>query len=668
MLTAAPSVVSTVPSRHANAVGASTSLTVTFNEAMNGGTFTANATVFVTGSQSGRHSGTISYNAGTNTMTFDPVANFMTGEAVTVTLTTGITNIGGTPLVTGYSWMFIIASGAGNSLESPVWIVADAYDPFSLAVSDLDGDGDADIAAANYRDGVVTAVENNGDETFEFPVLLTGTGKLPYDIRAADLDGDGDLDLVSAEYQNHGVTVWRNNGNFSFESIAFYQTGHHPIAVISTDLDGDGDNDIATANYSAGTVSVLKNNGNGTFGASVDSSAGVAPRALTAADIDSDGDVDLILATEGDQELTSPIPGSGAVTVLKNNGSGTFSNFSGTNYFYEYRSGEYPRSVIAADLDSDGDIDVATANFGGNNVSVLINNGGGFNDTEFYLVDTKPVDMCAADMDGDGDLDLTTVNYANATVSLLKNNGNGTFGAKTEYSSGPNATSVTAADTDGDGLMDLVLGSNGTFNSFYIVKGSTAVLPVEMASFNGSPQWRNAVLRWNTATEVKNYGFEIERKTRVNELSKKMQWSTLGFVPGNGTSNTPREYSYMDKNLSMGTYIYRLKQIDNDGKFSYSREIELSVSTSPELFILEQNYPNPFNPSTTIGYQIPQNGMTTLAVYDEAGRQVAVLVNEVKEAGYYTVVFDGKNIASGAYFARLQFDGKMKTKKLVLMK
>lgn len=564
--------------------------------------------------------------------------------------------------------MFTITSGTGNSLESPESIAAGGYDPYSLLLSDLDGDGDADIAAANYRDGQVTVTKNNGDDTFEFPVSLMGVGRLPHDLSATDLDGDGDLDLVSSEFQSHGVTVWRNNGNFSFEHLAFYQTGRNPIAVIAADLDGDGDNDIATANYSAGTVSILKNNGNGTFGAKVDSSAGVSPRALTAADIDNDGDFDLILATEGTRSLEGTVPAGGAVTVLKNAGNGTFTNISNLGNAYEYRAGEYPRMVTAGDLDNDGDVDIATSNFGGNNISVLINNGAGFNDAEFYAVDTKPVDMTSADMDGDGDLDLVTVNYTNSTVSLLKNNSNGIFGAKTDYSSGSGAASISAADIDGDGLMDLVLGSYFNFTSFYIVKGSTAVLPVEMVSFKGISKWRSAELTWNTAGEKGNYGFEIERKAALNGPLNKAQWTKLGFVSGNGTTNSPREYSYTDKNLSSGTYLYRLKQIDNDGKVSYSREIELSVNTLPELFILEQNYPNPFNPSTTIGYQIPQNGMTTLSVFDEAGRQVAVLVNEVKEAGYYTIVFDGKNFASGAYFARLQFDGKMKSKKLVLMK
>lgn len=115
---------------------------------------------------------------------------------------------------------------------------------------------------------------------------------------------------------------------------------------------------------------------------------------------------------------------------------------------------------------------------------------------------------------------------------------------------------------------------------------------------------------------------------------------------------TPRTAILFYKSVSFGRFAYRLQKIDRDGKFEYSQSDEVMVSGTPTVFAMEQNYPNLFNHAITIIYQVPQDGITTLTVYDEAGRQVAVLVNEVKEAGYYTIVFDGK----------------MKTKKLVLMK
>lgn len=97
-------------------------------------------------------------------------------------------------------------------------------------------------------------------------------------------------------------------------------------------------------------------------------------------------------------------------------------------------------------------------------------------------------------------------------------------------------------------------------------------------------------LRWTTATETNNKGFDIERMISSDVFE------VVGFVPGFGTTTEPKTYSYTDSKLSSGKYSYRLKQIDYDGSFSYSNVLETEVIT-PSTFSLEQNYPNPFNPS-----------------------------------------------------------------------
>jgi hypothetical protein len=144
-------------------------------------------------------------------------------------------------------------------------------------------------------------------------------------------------------------------------------------------------------------------------------------------------------------------------------------------------------------------------------------------------------------------------------------------------------------------------------------------------------------------------------------------WSKIGFVEGNGTTNAPKSYSFTDKSAN-GKTSYRLKQIDRDGKFEYSQTVEMMVVNTPKSFALEQNYPNPFNPTTAIGYQLSANSFTTLKVYDAIGREVATLVNEVKDAGYYSAQFDGAKLSSGIYFAKLTSSGKTQIRKLVLMK
>jgi hypothetical protein len=169
------------------------------------------------------------------------------------------------------------------------------------------------------------------------------------------------------------------------------------------------------------------------------------------------------------------------------------------------------------------------------------------------------------------------------------------------------------------------------------------------------------LLEWITATEVDNYGFEILRQAQDDG------WDLLGFVEGHGNSNSPKQYAYADKNPIGGTvFIYRLKQIDTDGSYEYSNEIEVEII--PTEFALYQNYPNPFNPTTKIRYQLPQESKVTLKLYDILGSEVITLLNEKREPGVYEVELNASQLSSGTYIYRMISDGFVETKKMVLMK
>ncbi|MCX6151890.1 MAG: T9SS type A sorting domain-containing protein [Ignavibacteriales bacterium] len=156
-------------------------------------------------------------------------------------------------------------------------------------------------------------------------------------------------------------------------------------------------------------------------------------------------------------------------------------------------------------------------------------------------------------------------------------------------------------------------------------------------------------------------------------------WGKVGFVNGNGNSNSPKEYSFIDKNVLNGNYSYRLKQIDNDGQYKYSGEIEVDVNILPIEFSLSQNYPNPFNPSTTLKYSLPNTSNVELRIYDLLGREVKTLVSGYQSAGYKEIVWDGRNntdeqVSSGIYIYKLTASSIEteivieKSAKLVLMK
>lgn len=189
---------------------------------------------------------------------------------------------------------------------------------------------------------------------------------------------------------------------------------------------------------------------------------------------------------------------------------------------------------------------------------------------------------------------------------------------------------------------------------------SEAIIPVELSNFSVAASVEGVELEWTTVTEVNNRGFEIERKS-INE------WNKIGFVEGSGTTTLRKGYSFIDRNIPAGKYSYRLKQIDFDGQYKYSQEIEIEIIAPKEL-VLEQNYPNPFNPSTTISYQLPATNHVTLKIYDELGKEVATLVNETKEAGSYSSQFNAITLPSGIYFMLLKYNGKQLVQKMVLMK
>ncbi|MDP3683976.1 MAG: T9SS type A sorting domain-containing protein [Ignavibacteria bacterium] len=200
-----------------------------------------------------------------------------------------------------------------------------------------------------------------------------------------------------------------------------------------------------------------------------------------------------------------------------------------------------------------------------------------------------------------------------------------------------------------------------------IVKGTTEVanpVPVELTSFTATTSGSAAKLHWTTATEANNLGFEVERK-RGGVVNC---WTKIGFVAGAGTSANPNDYSYTD-NASAGSYVYRLKQVDNDGTFKYSREVEIMVGAKVKEFKIYGAYPNPFNPSSKIQFSFGVDGFGSLKIYNTIGQHVATLFEGNVVAGTrYEEIFNALNLSSGLYFARLESAGQIQVQKLMLMK
>lgn len=465
-----PRIVSTTPVENELNVPVSTNITVTFDiDMIDMNETTINDSTFVVnGMLTGLHPGIITYDSQTKTATFNPQNDFDFGEIVTVALTSDIKSSQGIPLNFDTSYVFSFTTRAldGNATFSSDSIHPVGNDPRSLCASDLDGDGDIDLAVTGDNPGKVWILLNNGDGTFvkDSTYLI---GWRPYSICAADFDKDGDNDLAigieEAEYMGQ-VRILLNNGDATFTPYGSYYVGGIVQSVFAADLDGDGDMDLATANYfSSNNVSVLLNNGDGTFAPYTAYPLSGSPVSVFASDLDNDQDLDLAVA----QGL------SGWVSVLLNNGKGSFVLDS------SYNSGYGPYSIFAADLDGDGDNDLAAAGHYSEYmgyVNVFLNNGDGtFSLDSTYWTSTATYSIFASDLDGDPDIDLAVTNQMCENVSILLNNGDGTFSSDSTYPVGTWPSSIFAADFDNDGDIDLATANSNSDNVSILLNQSTSI-------------------------------------------------------------------------------------------------------------------------------------------------------------------------------------------------
>ncbi|MBI9070566.1 MAG: endonuclease [Melioribacteraceae bacterium] len=208
-----------------------------------------------------------------------------------------------------------------------------------------------------------------------------------------------------------------------------------------------------------------------------------------------------------------------------------------------------------------------------------------------------------------------------------------------------------------------VSAANGKLFSPGFFNNGISPLPVELVSFTANVTKNIVKLEWSTATEVNNYGFEIERS------DDEETWINLDFIEGYGNSNSPKNYFYTDINNDFGIFYYRLKQIDTDGEFEYHGAVSVEVGGMTDKFILEQNFPNPFNPTTKIRFGFKTKTNAKLKVYNSIGKEVAELFNNKADARrIYEVEFNSKNLASGVYFYSIISDSRVEVKKMLLLK
>ncbi len=330
--------------------------------------------------------------------------------------------------------------GPGMSSFQPQKLYSTNNFPFTVAVSDFNGDGIADLAVTDGATSVVVLL-GNGDGTFQAEKAYA-TGAHPYEVAVGDFNGDGSVDLAVTNNSNNTVSVLLGKGDGTFQTQQTYPVGNSPGGIAIGDFNLDGIADLVIANDVDNTLSVLLGNGDGTFQAQQTYPVGSMPLAIVASDFNGDGIPDLAVTNVDDS----------TVGVLLGNGDGTFQSQA------VYPTGAVPFGLAVADFNGDGFADLATADQGGQSVSVLLGNGNGtFQPPQSYPIKNIPVGVVAADFNGDGIPDLAATNAGGGTVSILLGNGDGTFQPQQAYPTGLDPYYFAVGDFNGDGVPDLAV-------------------------------------------------------------------------------------------------------------------------------------------------------------------------------------------------------------------
>ncbi|HEV7763890.1 MAG TPA: Calx-beta domain-containing protein [Thermoanaerobaculia bacterium] len=393
--------------------------------------------------------------------------------------------------------------------------------PRSAAVADFDEDGRSDLVVANFGSNNVSVLLNTVGGFVETTGAM-GTG--PTSVAVGDFNNDGNSDIVTANEGSNNVSIRLGTGTGTFGGVTHYAVGTGPTSVAVGDFDGDGKSDLAVANFASSNVSVLFGTGTGTFGAAANHLAGTNPRAVAVRDL-ADGTTGNV-GPDGRSDVAVANYGSNNLSILVNGGGATFGAMT-------YSTGTQPGSVAIGEFNTDGNHDLVIANRGSNNVTRIRSLGTSFG-TSTFAAGTNPTSVATGDLNGDGRVDVAIANYTANSVSILLNTGT-TFAAAAHFNVGTNPQAVAIGDFNGDGRGDLAVVNEGS-NDVSILLGSVPV---------------TGALSLSSATYSVNEGggpatITVER-TGGSDCSV-----TVTLATSNGTATSGTDYTTTSSTVSFG--------------------------------------------------------------------------------------------------------------------
>lgn len=546
-------------------------------------------------------------------------------------------------------------------------------DPFAIAAGELTGDSDTDLVIAEGVMGIVQVLEGNGDGTFGSGKLY-GCGPSARGIALGDVNQDGRTDIAVSNLNSNTVQVLTANASGGLPGEAFpigsdtpstFDPNDRLVGTLATgDINRDGHLDLVTTHAAAGTVSIVYGAGDGTFGPPSTEATGSTPQAVIVADLDQDGNPDLATANGG----------SGTVSVILGRGDGTFKGKSG------YGVGKGSRHVIARDVNGDGRLDLVTADYDDNTVSVLLKSAGGagFKSRMKFAAGSGPAWVSAGDLNGDGTMDLVVANQLSGGFTVLYGTGDKTlFGAPAFTSTGGGPLSVAVADLDQNGTPEIVLSITG-FNNVGVWQRSGFGTYFLSGSFPASFEPREVAVG-----DLDQDGYpEILAAARVGH-SFTMYYASLppgGFSrwaygsPGVSLVMADVNEDGRPDLLTLNSRCQAVSVLLNEQGGPSVAAARRAPESTGGAFGKVSLYPNPLNPEATLRFAVRAAGPLHVKLFDVQGRLVRTIVDEPFAAvGERTVRIsgrgqDGGGLASGVYFYRIESQAGTATGRFAVLK
>ena len=436
--------------------------------------------------------------------------------------------------------------------------------PMSVAVGDLNGDGKPDLAIANSDSNTVSVLLNTTAPGATTPTYGTktdfATGLSPSSVALGDLNGDGQLDLAITNANSNTVSVLLNTTapgatTPTYSTTTDFATGLSPSSIAIGDLNGDGQLDLAITNANSNTVSVLLNTTapgatTPTYSTTTDFATGLSPSSIAIGDLNGDGKADLVVANQN----------SNTVSVFRNTTAtgDTTATFAART---DFATGVGPVSVAVGNLNGDGKPDLAIVNFSSSTVSVLLNTtvtGAttiAYTTSSDFTTGTQPSSVVIGDMNGDGKPDLAVADKGINSASVILNTTapgatTPTYATRADFAIGTSPQSVAIGDLNGDGKPDLAVANLGS-NSVSVLLNKLAVI--------GTNQGTGTI----TNDDYPPISVAVNSGTvSANEGSMVANAGTFSDVFGNSTATISASVGIVAQDNVNGTWSWSISEAD----------------------------------------------------------------------------------------------------------